>query len=574
MRLPLAVAILAAALGAQTYPDPRPLSALARGNLVYLSLQDAIALAIENNLDVELQRVGPAIAETDLKRALAGAALRGVPMTAREGPRSAATDAATAALGPEMNLSIAGPTPISTGKLPPALVPALTGVLRRSHQSAPQLNSFMAGTSALVSDTSAGNLGFQLGFLTGGEISLGWENLRQSINHRRYDLNPYHASGLGFTFTQPLLRGFGRALNSRFIRVARRNRQISELVFEQQLVNTVFGVIRLYWDLVSLNEELHVRRQALERAERLLADNQAQVEVGARAPIEVVRAQAEVARSRRDLAAAEALIRQQENILKDYLSRDTLDSPELAPLRIVPTDRLRVDPTEKLPPAEDLVEEALRSRPELISARLQLENARTLLEGSRNALKPSLDLVAGARNNGLAGDVNPLTLPGAGPHLPPPILVGGFGAALGQLVRRNFPDYSVGLQLSLPLRNRVAEADYARDSLTVRQQEIRIRQLEKQVRVEIYNLLAALEQARASLEAARQELRYQQEALAAEVEKLAAGISTTFLVIQYQRDFAQAQSAEVAARAAYVKTLAALYRARGRLLPAYGIVAR
>ena len=574
MRPLIALVALAGCLGAQPWEDRRTLRSLARGNLVHLTLQDAITLALENNLDVELQRLGPAIAETEYKRARAGAVLRGIPMTVREGPRSAAGAdplAAPFSAGSESNLSIAGPTPISTGKLPPSLDPVLAGKLSRSHQSAPQLNSFTVGTSALLSDTASGGLGLQMGFLTGGEMTLGWDSLHQSINHRRYDLNPYNSSSFGLTFMQPLLRGFGRALNSRFIRVAGNNRQVSRLLLEQQLVNTVAAVIRLYWDLAGLSEEVRVRRQALERAERLLADNQAQVEAGTRAPIEVARAQAEVARTRRDLIAVEGLVRQQENVLKDYLSRRTVDSPELAPLRLIPTEALRVELPESLPGPDVLAEEALRSRPDLVQARLQWENARALAEGSRNALKPSLDLVAAVRNNGLAGAINPLTVPGGAPHAPDPLLVGGYGGALAQLLRRNFPDYSIGVQVSLPLRNRAAEADYARDSLTLRQQEIRLRQLEKQVRVEIANVLLALEQARAALEAAEQERRYQEQALAAEIEKLSVGASTTFLVIQYQRDLAQAQSAEVAARAACLKALAALERARGTLLARVGV---
>ncbi len=311
MRSPIALLALAGCLGAQPWEDRRTLRSLARGNLVRLTLQDAIALALENNLDVALQRLGPAIAETEYKRARAGALLRGIPMTVREGPRSAAGAdplAAPFSAGSESNLSIAGPTPISTGKLPPSLDPALTGKVSRGHQSAPQLNSFMVGTGALVSYSTSGSAGLQMGLLTGGEIALGWDSLRQSINHRRYDLNPYNTAGFGLTFVQPLLRGFGRALNSRFIRVAGNNRQVSRLLLEQQVINTVAAVIRLYWDLAALSEEVRVRRQALERAERLLEDNRAQVEAGTRAPIEVVRAQAEVARTRLDLTAAEALV--------------------------------------------------------------------------------------------------------------------------------------------------------------------------------------------------------------------------------------------------------------------------
>jgi outer membrane protein TolC len=473
--------------------------------------------------------------------------------------------------GPETNLSIAGQTPLSSGPLPPALDPILTGDIRRDHLTAPQLNSFLVGTTALVNDLTTADFGLQKGLLTGGEIFAGFENSHQTLNHARYDLSPFSTSSLGITFKQPLLRGFGRALNSRFIRVANNSRTQSNLIFEQQVISTVAAVVRLYWDLVSLNEDVKVRRQALERAEKLLSDNQAQVEAGTRAPIEEVRARAEVARSRRDLIAAEGLVRQQETVLKDYLTRKTVSDPSLAAVRIIPTDPLRIDRSERIPSTSELADNASKSRPDLAQARIQIESTRLALKGSRNALLPSLDLVATVRNNALAGNVNPLTLPGAAPHNPDPIIVGGYGTALSQLVHRDFPDYGVGLQLTIPLRNRTADADYTRDRLTLRQQEMRLQQLIKQVHVEIENALIVLEQARATLEAVEGEREFQEQALAAEEDKLAVGASTTFLVIQYQRDLAQARSAEVDAQAGYVKARTALDRASNTLLDRHGI---
>jgi outer membrane protein TolC len=573
-RFLLAGVVIAAGMRAQVFEDTPRLASLVRGGNAYLSLHDAIAIALENNLDVELQRLGPRLADTDVKRTQAGALPRGIPLAVREGPKSVSgADVLAPVVGPgaETNLSIAGQTQLSTGRLPPALDPVLTGRIRGDHLTAPQLNSFLVGTTALVTDATTASLGWQKGFLTGGDLLAGFDNSHQSLNHRRYDLSPFNTSSFGITFTQPLLRGFGRALNTRFIRIAANSRAQSDLVFQQQVISTVSAVVRLYWDLVSFNEDVKVRRQALERAEKLLSDNQAQVEAGTRAPIEVVRARAEVARSRRDLIAAEGLVRQQETVLKDYLTRRTIADASLRLVRIIPTDPLRVDPSASLPPASELVELAMKQRPDLAQARLHLDSTRLALKGSRNALLPSLDLVATVRNNALAGAVNPLTLPGAAPHTPDPLVVGGYGTALSQLLRRNFPDYGVGVQLSLPLRNRAAEADYARDNLALRQQELRLQQLHKQVHVEIENTLIALEQARATLEAAERERELQEEALAAEEEKLTVGASTTFLVIQYQRDLAQARSAEVAAQAGCVKARAALDRAAGRLLEALGV---
>jgi len=575
-RLLLLAPFLLAVLPGQILEDSPRLGSLIRGGNLYLSLQDAVAIALENNLDVELQRFGPRFAETEIKRTGSGALPRGVPLSVREGPKSVSgtsTDILAPLLGPgsDTNLSVVGQTPLTIGTPPPSLDPVLTGRIIRNHSTAPQTNSFAAGTPVLMTDTSTWNFGWQKGFLSGGALSASFENSRQSLNHLRYDVAPFSTSSFGVSFTQPLLRGFGRALNSRFIRIAKNTSGQSDLVFQQQAISTVAAVIRLYWDLVGLNEDVKVRREALQRAEKLLSDNQEQVDAGTRAPIEVVRAQAEVARSRRDLIAAESLVRQQEIILKDYLSRKTVSDPLLVGVRIIPTDPLRVDRNERVPAAGAMAENALKNRPDIDQARIQIESSHLALRGSKDALRPSLDLVASARNNGLAGDANPLTLPGAAAHNPDPMLIGGYGTALAQLFRRNYPDYGIGLQLTIPLKNRAAEADYARDSLALRQQELRLLQLSKQVHVEIQNALIALDQARATLEATEREREFQEQALAAEEEKLAVGASTTFLVVQYQRDLAQALSAEVTARAGYVKARVALHRAAGTLLDTYGV---
>jgi outer membrane protein len=565
-----------AALLGQTPQDSTRFASLVRDGRLRLSLQDAIAIALENNLDVELQRISHEFAETDIQRARAGSQPRGVPFSIREGPKSAGASGAdmlAPLLGPgsETNLSIAGQTPLSAGAPLPSFEPVFSTRLFRNHTTAPQVNSFQAGTTALVSDINTWNFSLQKGFSIGGTLSADFNNNHQSFNSPRYDLSSFNTSSFGLTYSQPLLRGFGKDLNSRFIRIAVNSRRQSDLTFQQQVISTTAAVVRLYWDLVALIGDVEARRQALQRAEKLLHDNEEQVDAGTRAPIEAVRARAEVARSRRDLIAAESLVRQQETLLKDYLSRKLTSDPDLAGVRIVPTDPLRVDPKEPLPDAQSLAEKALETRPDIAAARVQIENTNLALSGSRNALKPSLDLVVSARHNGMAGDINPLVLPGANPHNPDPILVGGYGSALSQLFRRNFPDYGIGVQLTVPLRNQSAEADYARDSLALQQQQTRLLQLQKQVHVEIQNALIALEQARAALESAGQERVFQEQALAAEEEKLAVGASTTYLVIQYQRDLAQARSTEIAAQAACAKARTALDRAGGRLLDTYAI---
>jgi outer membrane protein len=300
------------------------------------------------------------------------------------------------------------------------------------------------------------------------------------------------------------------------------------------------------------------------------------VETGTAAPIDVTRAQAELTRRRRDLSVAKSLVRQQETFVKDYLTRSHLDST-LANAPITLTDRLALPPQDPIEPLEDLVERAMRLRPDIAQARLQIVNSEISLEGSKSALRPAVDLIATAANKGLVGSPNSYSLISTGtgnPFIPvggAPVLTGGYGDALGQLFSRDFPDYGIGIQLTIPLRNRTARADVVRDQLTVRQQQIRLQQLAKQIRLEITNALIAVEQARQSYEAAQSERVLQEQTLAAEQDKLEVGATTTFYVIQYQRDLAAARSAEVSALTSYEKAKIALQRAVGTILDDYSV---
>jgi outer membrane protein TolC len=564
------------------------LDSLVRDEKILLSLQDAISLALENNLDLELVRYTPREAETDLLRAEAGSPLRGVSLAVRESPTGLGapisgpsgtlgggdTPALNALIGPgvETDLSILGSLPLSTGPAVPSFDPFLFGNIGWTHSADPQNSVFFPNLQSLNASTVTANFGLQQGFATGGALSVAWNNTRQSTNDPLFNLNPATSSSLAFTFTQPLLRGFGPAINRRYIRIARNNLRVADDVFRQQVIATVSGVVRLYWDLASLNEDVRVREEAVASAGHLLSDSKTQIETGTVAPIDVTRAEAELSRRKRDLQVAMSLVRQQEVVVKDYLTREKL-STRLQNAPIVLLDKMAVPEQEPVEPLDDLVTKALELRPDVAQARLQIANSEISLEGSKSALRPELDLVGSAQNNGLAGRLVPGALVpsslGGGPAVN--TLVGGYGTALSQVFNRNFPDYGVGLQLTIPLRNRTAQADVIRDQLSVREQQIREQQLEKQVRVEVTNALIAVEQARDSYEAARSERILQAQTLSAEREKLEVGASTSFYVIEYQRDLAAAQSAEVSALASYQKAKTALERSVGTILDDYSV---
>jgi outer membrane protein len=560
---------------------------LMRGGQLYLSLPDAIALALENNLDLQLERFLLPIATTDVQRSEGGGLLRGLSLLVNEpppgigGPNGPLLTNLTASSTPsplvnsnltdlaliseqQNNLSITGALPMSNGSPIPQFDPTLTGSLNWAHQSTQEPSPLVTGSSNwLFSNTTSGSVGFAQGFSPGTQVTANFDSSRFTTNSSRYTYNPNFTGDLGFTVTQPLLRGFGRSLNQRFIRIAKNSEKIADQVFRQQAIDTIAGVARLYTDLVSLNENVKVKEETLTLAERLYSDNTDKVNQGTIAPIELTRAQAQVAASRQDLISAQGLVRQQELIVKTVLTRGGLANATIREARIIPTDSITVPEQVQADQAlNDLILEALQNRPDLDQARIQIQNSEISLKGAMNQLRPELDLVGGAQNSGLTGSINELAAPTAGP-LP---ASDGYGTALEQIARRNYPSYAVGLQLTLPLRNRVAQADAVRDELQVRQAEVRRKQLEDQVRLEVADAQVALQQAWAAWEAAVQTRILQEQSVQVEEQKFDVGLSTNYQVIQFQSFLAQARSTEVAAKGAYAKSKIALDRATGKTL--------
>ncbi|HUK15335.1 MAG TPA: TolC family protein [Bryobacteraceae bacterium] len=556
---------------------------LVRAGNLYLSVQDALALAIENNLDVELQRFMLPTGDTELLRARGGGTTRGLNYTLLETPigvggplspltvnpanggiATSGTSVPTNALElgvlgePVDNYSMQGTINQSTGSAVPIFDPALVGLLNWSHQTTPQVNPLSYGTNALTTSGFTANAGIQQGFASGAQASLNFNNQHQNINALDTSYNPFTGSSLGLTFTQPLMRGFGAGLNHRFIRIAANERRIASMLFQQQLIITTYGVIRLYTDFVALYEDEKVKEESVRLANKLLSDTQAQVDEGTLAVVELTRAKAQLFSTQQDLINARGLVEEQEAILKNVLTRD--EDAQLRGMHIVPTDTLTIPAKDELRPMQDLIADAVAQRPDVGQARLQVENSVIGLEGARSLLKPEVDLVGVMQNNGLAG---PLT---GFASSPVPALGGGYGSVLGQVLARDYPTYGIGVQVTLPIKNRIAEADLARDELQVKQSQVRVKQLQNQAALEVEDAIIAMRRSRAAYEAAEQARKYQQESLEAEQAKFEVGASTAFFVIQYESLLAQAKSTEVAAKSSYVKAKAALERATGSIL--------
>ena len=562
--------------------SPRLDQVLRAGN-IYLSLSDAIALAIENNLDVELERYNAPTANSELLRAKGGGLLRGLSYNLAEAPvgvggpasplvTSAASSTISVGSVPtnpselgvlaeqQTNLSILGTIPFSDGPAIPQFDPALTAQVNWMHQTVPQTSPSIAGANALATNTTTANANYVQGFGPGTLLNVGFDNQRQTLNAIDSSFSPYTASSFGVTVTQPLVRGFGLSVNRRFIRIAKNERKIADLLLRQQLIATVYGIVRLYTDLVALFEDVKVKEETLAAAEKLYSDTKAQVDEGTQAQIELTRANAQVFSIRQDLINSRGLLEEQEAIVKSVITRRSANLPQILNARIIPTDSLVLPEKDDVGAIEDLLAEAFASRPDLKQAGVQVENSQITLEGSRNALLPELDLVGVAQNSGLAGQQNSI-----GP-LADPNFIGGYGAALEQLATRKYPTYGIGVQLTLPIRNRIAQADVARDEILTRQTEIRLQQLRNQAQLEVQDALVAMRKARSSYEASLQTQALQQESLEAEQAKFEVGASTSFFIIQYESYLAQARSTVVVAKGAYLKARAALERAVGSIL--------
>jgi outer membrane protein len=543
------------------------LESLLRGGKLYLSLQDAVALALENNIDIEVERYLFPLAEADLLRAQAGNSTQGISTATSGGSTGLSAGPVQSFIGLGQSGGVLSPDPNGFD-------PTINSTIQWGHITAPQQNTVTTGTTALVSTNKLANFNVQENFVTGGSATLSYNNTFSSQNSYLNLFNPVTTAYLDLTVQQPLLQGFGLALNNRTIRVAKNNLRAADLVFKQQVIVTVETVVQAYWLLVSANQDVEVKRKALVLSQKLYSDNKRQVEVGTLAPIEVVRAEAEVAADEQALVTSQTTLLQQETILKNALSRNGLANPAVAAASLVPTDTIRIPAIEKIEPIQDLVAHALDNRPELQQSRIQLENQKIALTGTRNLMLPTLSAFADVRNSGLSGDPNTLTNPNSTSSFTNnqnPFFIGGYGNVLNQLFSRNFPNYSVGVQLSIPLRNRNAQANYATQSVNLRQNQLTVQKLINQIHVDVKNATITVDQARAQYAASVKSRILQEQTLDAEQKKYAVGASTPFLVIQAQRDLSNAGGAEVVAEALYIQARLQLDVAAGRVLDVYNI---
>ncbi|MFZ0806922.1 MAG: TolC family protein [Candidatus Sulfotelmatobacter sp.] len=560
---------------------------------LYLSLSDAIALALENNLDIAIARYNLNIADTDVLRAKAGAQILGVPLGivqntpgggvggigAQVGSGTGGTTLGAGGAGAGAGGLVGSTAGGLFGPLITSFDPIITGTLQNDHAGFIPTSPF-AGT---YQGTTTANFTYTQGFQWGTNLSVGFNNNRITSNSAFQTESPALNSSFQFKLSQHLLQGFGFAANNRFIRIAKNNRELSDVAFRLQIITSVDQIENMYWDLVYAYENQRVKEESLTFSQKTLSDTKKQVEIGSLAPIEAVRAQSTVSADQQALTVARTNLQLQQLVMKNALSR-TLHDPVLAGADVIPTSTMEVPENEQIQPTEDLVNDALRHRAELVESRIQL-NSQELSNGAlRNGLRPTLDLFAYYGGSGLGGALNPLAIcqdpnqqfcATANPNtqlsqfpLTPSV---SYGSTLNQLVNSAAPDKGVGLQFNIPLRNRAAQAVQIRGELEYRQAQMALQQTENRVSIEVRQAQFAVEQNQASVASAKAAMDYAQQSLDAEQKKYQFGTSTTTAVLQTRSALATAESTLMSAMAAYEKSRVELDRAVGTLLDHNGI---
>lgn len=575
----------------KNYPEPRLSNAprledLLRGGKIYLSLADAVTLALENNYDIAIARVNLDIADTDILRAQAGSTLRGVStglitntlggststITGGGGPAgtTSTTAASTGAAGLVLSTNGGGP-------LPEVLDPFLTGTIQYESTLAPQSITLLTGTNTLQSNTTNYNFGYTQGFLTGTALSVGFNNSRQTTNSQGSVYSPALASNFRAQATQHLLQGFGTWINKRFIVQAKNDRRIADSAFRQQVIYTVTQVESIYWALVSAYEDEQARTRGLEQSTQLAADDRRQVEIGTLAPLDVVNADSSVASDKQALVASRNNLEYQQLLMKQAIARN-LNDPQLANAPVIPTDRVGLnrlpEEDEKI---ENLVSQAYTSNPQVEQAVLSMDNNKITIRAERNGLLPVVDAYGFYGASALGGQQNPLlNCGGFGSTTTQPCPAGfvpsvGYGTTLQNLVNNNYPDYGVGVNVNIPLRNRTAQADQVRSQMEYRQAEMRLQQIYTQLRIQLVNVLYALTNDRAGVVASQAAREFASQSFTAEQKKLRLGASTTANVLQQGRNLAIAENNLNSADAAYARDRSALNQILSNTLDRYGV---
>lgn len=541
---------------------------LIRAGKLYLTVQDAIAVAIENNLDLEVDRYGPLLAEWQVERAQAGGPLRGVTTgnnfvnqaVSGQGVLGSQVAAGLSSNNGNGNSAGGGAVISQIGPVTQNLDAVVRNTTFFSHTTTPQPNPVQSQTFALVDTSHVYNTFVQQGLLSGGYVQVAANESYLKENSPTDFINPSVAPVVQVYVRHNLLNGFGANVNSRFIRVAEKNVTGANDTFRSQLLNVVAGVLNLYWDLVADNDDLKVRQRALSAAEKFYEDTRQEIGLGVLAKVEIYRSEAEVSSRRQQVAISQATVYQQESLLKNALSRNGIEDPLLDAAEVVPLDQIQVPDKEDLPPLRTMVASALESRPDVALSDINDETARISALGTVNGILPTLQGVTSFSASGLAGTTNPQAGQGV------PAYDGGLGTALGQIFRHDYASRRAAVVFQGSFKNRIAQGDYGIEQLQLRQNELVTRRNRNQLVVDISNQIVALKQARARYSQAADSRSLQEQLLEKEQQKFLLGTSSIISLVAAQRSLTAAEVTQVTALSAYSHARVSLDQVLGQTL--------
>jgi outer membrane protein TolC len=547
--------------------SPR-IDALVHDGVLELSLNSAIALALENNLDLAIARYNIPIAEADILRTRAGGSFRGVNTgvvqntpgggvggfgSGSSGAGAGGTSGGAGGAGSGANGLVQ--STLGAGTSVPSYDPSFTGTFSNEHYTQPLSNLAIYGVPTLQQNTTDGNVNYSQSFPTGTTFSMTLQNSRNATNSPRVFLNPTLNAYYHVALQQQLLAGFGLGPNLRYLRIAKNNQKISDQAFKLQVITTINQIADMYWDLVAAYEDEQVKSRALDFAKQTLDSGRKQLELQAIPAMDVLKDEAEVANREQDVTIAKTTLQFQELLIKNALTKN-LDDPILEAMPVKPTDSSAVDDSQaSAGSTEDSITQALKDRIELSESSIDLENRQISRNAARNALLPTVALTAYYGGTGLAGPPNP---PGSSSTAPL-----NWTGAVNNAFNNSAKDYYVGVSVNVPIRNRVAKSDQYRSELETRQAELRMQQLKKQIRIEVRNAQYALEQSRARVESARKARDLAQKTFDITAKEQELGAGSNLQTLTARRDLSVAESTLVAAMTAFQKAKIELDRSIG-----------
>jgi outer membrane protein TolC len=553
---------------------------LIRGGNLYLTAQDAISLALENNVDVEVSRYDGYIAEWNVERSQAGGSLPGVPSGAStassvasgQGLQGAQSASGVASGGANQTSRSSGNATIAqVGPTAQTFDPVIQESTSFSHTTLLEPNITASESPVVIDQRRTYSGSYQQGFVYGGSATASYSDHYLNENAATDILNPSVSPSLSISYQQNFLNGFGRAVNERTININKINYQTSDLNFRTTVIGTIVNVLDTYYALVADYETIRSKQATIDTARQFLAENKSRVEIGTLAELDVTTAQSQLAASEQALVDANASLKQHELTLKGLISRTGLGDPLIAGAHIIPLDPIEIPASDDLPPVKEMVRTALANRADLAAERNKEQGDVISAVGTKNGILPVLVGFGSASAAGVSGKGQPVSFQGF-TLAPEQYFVGGIGNALAQIFRRNFPTEVAGVFYSQPIHNRQAQADYGIDQLSLRQTQLIQAKDFKQAEVDVMNAVTALRQARAKYEAAEHAQKLDEQLFDAETKKFNLGASTPYDVVTQQRDLEGAKSTKLAALLTYSNAKVALDQALGRTLETNHIV--